>query len=231
MELPTNTLIHWDNDLEQLIKDECEISYSYYLLHNLSFIRYSKLNNYISIPVMVIGTFTGASSVGSAALFGNTTIASIVIGLIIILLNSLQAISSYFKFSQLSEAHKIAAVSYQKVSRYLEIELALPRKERSPARVILKVLKNEIDRLMETSPIIQPVIIDQYNKKYGNEKAKKPSIVNGLKSVVVNDEVVLTGSNNSPVDNTANSLKTPGFSKTTINISEDNYINQLNAHS
>jgi len=231
MELPTNTLIHWDNDLEQLIKDECEISYSYYLLHNLSFIRYSKLNNYINIPVMIIGTFTGASSVGSAALFGNTTIASIVIGLIIILLNSLQAISSYFKFSQLSEAHKIAAVSYQKVCRYLEIELALPRKERSPARVILKVLKNEIDRLMETSPIIQPVIIEQYNKKYGDEKAKKPSIVNGLKSVVVNDEIVLTGSNNSPVDNTANSLKTPGFSKTTINISEDNYINQLNAHS
>jgi deoxycytidine triphosphate deaminase len=79
MELPNSTLIHWDNDLEQLIKDECEISYSYYLLHNLSFIRYSKLNNYINIPVMVIGTFTGASSVGSAALFGNTTIASIVI--------------------------------------------------------------------------------------------------------------------------------------------------------
>ena len=231
MELPNSTLIHWDNDLEQLIKDECEISYSYYLLHNLSFIRYSKLNNYINIPVMVIGTFTGASSVGSAALFGNTTIASIVIWLIIILLNSLQAISSYFKFSQLSEAHKIAAVSYQKVSRYLEIELALPRKERSPARVILKVLKNEIDRLMETSPIIQPVIIDQYNKKYGNEKAKKPSIVNGLKSVVVNDEVVLTGSNNSPIDNTANPLKTPTINKTNINISEDNYINQLNAHS
>ena len=76
---------------------------------------------------------------------------------------------------------------------------------------------------METSPIIQPIIIDQYNKKYGNEKAKKPSIVNGLKSVVVNDEIVLTGSNNSPVDNTT---------KQNINISEsDNYINQLNAHS
>jgi hypothetical protein len=84
---------------------------------------------------------------------------------------------------------------------------------------------------METSPIIQPVIIDQYNKKYGNEKAKKPSIVNGLKSVVVNDEVVLTGSNNSPIDNTANPLKTPTINKTNINISEDNYINQLNAHS
>jgi len=220
MELPTNTLIHWDNDLEQLIKDECEISYSYYLLHNLSFIRYSKLNNYINIPVMVIGTFTGASSVGSAALFGNTTIASIVIGLIIILLNSLQAISSYFKFSQLSEAHKIAAVSYQKVSRYLEIELALPRKERSPARVILKVLKNEIDRLMETSPIIQPVIIEQYNKKYGNEKAKKPSIVNGLKSVIINDEIILTVPN-SPIDNTANPLKVPKSLNTIINISEE----------
>jgi hypothetical protein len=79
---------------------------------------------------------------------------------------------------------------------------------------------------METSPIIQPIIIDQYNKKYGDEKAKKPSIVNGLKSVVVNDEVVLTVSNNSPVDNTANPLRTPAFSKTNINISEsENYIN------
>jgi hypothetical protein len=176
---------------------------------------------------MIIGTFTGASSVGSASLFGNTTTASVVIGLIIILLNSLQAVSSYFKFSQLSEAHKIASVSYQKVSRYLEIELALPRKERSPARVILKILKNEINRLMETSPIIQPVIIDEYNKKYGDEKAKKPSIVNGLKSVVINDEIILTAPN-SPVDNTANPLKA---SKNITESESENYINQLNAHS
>lgn len=198
MELPNNTIIHWDSELEQLIKDECEICYSYYLLHNLSYIRYSKLNNYISLPVMVIGTFTGASSVGSTVIFGDSKISSIIIGLVIILLNSLQAISSYFKFSQLSEAHKIASSSFQKVSRYLEIELSLPRKERSAPKIILKVLKNEIARLMETSPIIQPVIIDEYNKKYSNEKAKKPAIVNGLKSVIINDDVILTISGSSP---------------------------------
>jgi hypothetical protein len=114
--------------------------------------------------------------------------ASIGIGLIIILLNSLQAVSSYYKFSQLSEGHKIASISFQKVSRYLEIELSLPRHERSTPKVILKILKNEIDRLLETSPIIQPIIIDQYNKKYKDERAKKPAIVNGLKIVVINKD-------------------------------------------
>jgi hypothetical protein len=100
--------------------------------------------------------------------------------------------------SSLSEAHKIASSSFQKVSRYLEIELSLHRKERSAPKIILKVLKNEIARLMETSPIIQPVIIDEYNKKYSNEKAKKPAIVNGLKSVIINDDVILTISGSSP---------------------------------
>jgi hypothetical protein len=183
----TNLDIRWDDELENLIKDECEVCYSYYLLHNLSYLRYSKLNNYINVPSMIIGTFTGATSMGSQSLFGGSSLASVFIGVIIILLNSLQAINTYFKFSQLSEAHKIASISFQKISRYLEIELTLPRRERSIPKVIMKILKNEIDRLMETSPIIQPYIIKQYNKLYGNEKAKKPAIVNGLKIVVIND--------------------------------------------
>jgi len=188
MEIQQTVDIHWDNELENLIKDECEICYSYYLLHNLSYIRYSQFNTYISLPVMILSTVTGATSMGSSVLFNNSNMASIGIGLIIILLNSLQAISSYYKFSQLSEGHKIASISFQKVSRYLEIELSLPRKERSTPKVILKVLKNEIDRLLETSPMIQPVIIDQYNKKYKNEHAKKPAIVNGLKIVIINKD-------------------------------------------
>ena len=188
MEIQQTVDIHWDDELENLIKDECEICYSYYLLHNLSFIRYSQFNTYISLPVMILSTVTGATSMGSSVLFNNSNMASIGIGLIIILLNSLQAVSSYYKFSQLSEGHKIASISFQKVSRYLEIELSLPRKERSTPKVILKVLKNEIDRLLETSPMIQPIIIEQYNKKYKDDNAKKPAIVNGLKIVVINKD-------------------------------------------
>ena len=53
MELPQiNQNINWDDDLEKLIKDESEICYSYYILHNLSYIRFSKLNNYINLPVL-----------------------------------------------------------------------------------------------------------------------------------------------------------------------------------
>jgi hypothetical protein len=183
-----NVKIIWDDDLEKLIKDECEISYSYYLLHNLSYIRFSHINNYINLPVMILSSLTGASSMGSSAIFNNVYISSIVIGLVILLLNSLQAINTYFKFSQLSEAHRIASISFQKVSRYLEIELSLPRKQRSDPKIILKVLKNEIDRLMETSPLIEQVIIDKYNKKYKDERASKPAIVNGLKIICINDE-------------------------------------------
>jgi len=183
-----NQNIYWDDELEHLIKDESEICYSYYILHNLSFIRFSKLNNYINLPVLIIGTFTGASSMGAQTLFGNSPLSSVFIGVIIIILNSLQAINSYFKFSQLSEGHKIASIQFQKISRYLELELTLPRKERSSPKIILKILKDDINRLMETSPIIQPVIIEEYNKKYGTEKAKKPAIVNGLKIVIINED-------------------------------------------
>jgi hypothetical protein len=189
MELPQmNQNIYWDDELEHLIKDESEICYSYYILHNLSFIRFSKLNNYINLPVLIIGTFTGASSMGAQTLFGNSPLSSVFIGVIIIILNSLQAINSYFKFSQLSEGHKIASIQFQKISRYLELELTLPRKERSSPKIILKILQEDINRLMETSPIIQPVIIEEYNKKYATEKAKKPAIVNGLKIVIINED-------------------------------------------
>jgi len=190
-----NENVHYSDELEQLIKDEAEMAYSYYLLHNLSFIYFNKLNNYINIPVMILSTITGSASVGSSSLFGDSNMASIIIGLVIILLNSLQGVNTYFKYAQLAEAHKIASVSFIKISRFLELEMSLPRKERQDPNVILKVLKSEMDRLLETSPIIQPNIISQYNERYKEEKnknIKQPAIVNGLKSVIINKSIVET---------------------------------------
>ena len=193
-----NENVHYSDELEQLIKDEAEMAYSYYLLHNLSFIYFNKLNNYINIPVMILSTITGSASVGSSSLFGDSNLASIIIGLVIILLNSLQGINTYFKYAQLAEAHKIASVSFIKISRFLELEMSLPRKERQDPNIILKVLKSEMDRLLETSPIIQPNIICQYNERYKEDKnknIKQPAIVNGLKSVIINKSIVETPTN------------------------------------
>lgn len=194
----TNENIHYSDELENLIKEEAETSYSYYLLHNLSFIYFNNLNNWINIPVMILSTITGSASVGSASLFGDSNTASVVIGLIIICLNSLNGINTYFKFAQLAEAHKIASISFIKISRFLELELSLPRKERQDPNIILKVLKSEMDRLLETSPIIPPNIIKEYNIKYESEKGKgikQPAIVNGLKSVIINKTIIETPKN------------------------------------
>ena len=180
--------IKWNSQLEKVLSKEAERCMCYSVLHRESESRYSSLNNYIALPCIVLSTVAGASSVGSSSLFGDAQIASVVIGGGSIFVGILNTFGSYFNWARRSESHKSSSVQYGKLHRFLMIELSLPRSSRMNARDLLKTMRDQIDRLFETSPAIPEPIIKLFKVKYGETTdISRPEIANGLDPVIVYD--------------------------------------------
>lgn len=179
--------VSWNSQLERVISDEGERSLCFTWLHSKSEKLYSNYSTYITLPVIILSTLAGAGSIGSSSLFGGSTVANIMIGGISLSVATLNTVASYFSWAKRSEAHKIAATSYAKIYRFILIELALPRSERIAAKDMLKIVREQCDRLSETSPQIPDTVIRMFKQFFGDSTpdVKKPEITNGLDPIYV----------------------------------------------
>ena len=182
--------VSWNSQLERVISDEGERCLCFSWLHSKSEKRFSKLNTYISIPVIVMSTVAGSASIGSQSLFNGSQAGNICIGLISLSVGVMNTVSSFFSWAKRSESHRIAAITYQKIYRFILIELALPRKERMAARDMLKIVRDQCDRMQETSPQIPEFVIQEFKDKFAKTTPdlKKPEITNGLDPIIIYNE-------------------------------------------
>jgi hypothetical protein len=179
--------VSWHSQIERVLADEGERCLCFSWLHTKSQKMFSKLSTYISLPVIVMSTVAGSASIGSQSLFNDPQTASIAIGVVSLSVGVLNTVSSYFGWAKRSESHRIAAMTYEKVYRFIMIELAMPRGERIAAKDMLKVVRDQCDRLQETSPQIPDPIINEFKKNFGESTpdVKKPEITNGLDPIFV----------------------------------------------
>lgn len=178
--------LHYTTELEQIMGSEGEKCICYKWLHEKSETHYAYLNHWIALPVTVLSTITGASSIGSSSMFEDARIAGFAIGGVSLSIGVLNTIGDYFSFSKRSEGHRYAAVNYGKIYRFLQVELALPRTERMGAKDLLKTIREQIQRLEETSPQIPEFIIKRFKREFPQEKyphMAMPELLNGLEPI------------------------------------------------
>ena len=175
----------YNSHLEELIAAEGEKALAFQWLHDQAEKRYTQFNTYIALPVIILSTMSGTASIGQKALFGDTPVAAIGIGLVSILVGILNTVASFFAWAKRAEGHRIANITYSKLHRYISIELALPREQRVPAKHFLKNIRENIDRLNETSPQVPQVIIAAFQKRFEPvpPDISIPEICNGLHKV------------------------------------------------
>lgn len=177
--------VQWNPQLEKILAHEAERCLCYSVLHRLCEQRYSRLNNYIALPSIVLSTLAGTASVGSSALFGTSPAASIVIGGVSISVGILNTLGSYFGWARRAEGHKSSYVQYGKLHRFLLIELSLPAEQRMTATDLLKTMREQIDRLFETSPPIPPEVVEVFKKEHKEDRISRPEIANGLDPIEI----------------------------------------------
>jgi hypothetical protein len=179
--------LQYNTHLEEVIAAEAEKSLVLRWLHDQSEKRYSKLNTFVAFPVIVISALAGTASIGQESLFGNSDAAPIVIGVMSLAVSVLNVIGNYFSWAKRAEGHRISGINYAKLHRWISIELALPRDQRVPAKHFLKEIREQIDRLNETSPAIPQQSVDAFSTKMKNlgSNITLPEICNQIHNVEV----------------------------------------------
>lgn len=183
--------ITWNIELEELLRDEGEKALGSSWIHSQCEVYYGKRNQWVAIPCIILSTLSGSASVGSQTMFSDAKTASLAIGGVSIFVGILQTLGSFWAFAKLQEAHHNADVQWSKLHRFIAVELTLPRTERVNARDMLKICRDTIERLSETSPLIPDVVVNLFKHKFGKDYADVavPDRANGLKRLKINPHI------------------------------------------
>ena len=156
--------IEWKTEHEIILVEWADKAMCYRWLHARSHQAYSKTNAWFTIPVIIMSTLTGTANFAQDRF--STEIRpymQMAIGAVNIFAGILTTIAQFLKVGELNEAHRVSSISWDKFYRNIKVELAKSRDERTNVGHMLKMCKEEFDRLMETSPTINEKIIAQFN--------------------------------------------------------------------
>jgi hypothetical protein len=179
--------VSWNDNLEKYFADTGEKANCLAWVHKRAEEVYSHRRTFIDLPVIVISSLTGFLSASSTSLFeGQEKMSSILLGVASLLVSVINTIGTYFAWAKRAEAHRLSAIQYARLYRFLAIELNLPREERMTPTDLLKYTKDAYDRLQEVSPLIPPELINEFRKKFGkNAEISKPEELNGLDKITI----------------------------------------------
>jgi hypothetical protein len=183
----TNIEVEWTVEHEQILIEWADKAMCYRWLHSRSNMLYSTLNAWYTIPVIVISTLTGTANFAQERVpLAYQSYYVMIVGAFNILAGIITTIQQFLKITQLNEAHRVSGIAWDKFYRNIKIEIAKHPKERIHATQMLKLCKEEFDRLMETSPVIPEKMISLFKESFKKSDAYlkiiKPEICDALVS-------------------------------------------------
>lgn len=160
-------LVEWSPENETIMVEWCDIAQCYKWLHAKAHAIYKSKNAWFTIPAIVLSTISGTASFAQTSLpIEYQAYSPMAIGGINIFIGILTTVQQYLKISELNEAHRVSSISWDKFARNIRIELAKHPDERMDAGSFLKMNRQEFDRLMETSPMIDDNIVEEFKSKF-----------------------------------------------------------------
>ena len=191
--------IHYSETLEALLKREGERALALRWAHEAAQRHCAGWDRYIQIPSIILSFLSGTGAVGADTLLpfqGGMQL----VGFISVFVGILGSIQSYLEFARRAEAHRNAALSFEKIHRMLSVELSLPRCERKPASELIDLLKKEIDVLAESSPLLPSAVKLAFKEQFHDlSGVSLPPILNGLEPLQVAVEIAAAPATPRPV--------------------------------
>jgi len=176
-EMPPIIKIEWTTEHEEILIEWADKAMCYRWLHSKAHSLYSTLNAWYTIPVIVISTLTGTASFAQERVpLPYQSFFIMAVGGFNLLAGIVTTIQQFLKITQLNEAHRVSTIAWDKFYRNIKIELAKHPTERLDPKQMLKMNKEEFDRLIETSPNIPDKIIAQF-KDYFSDQALFDKII------------------------------------------------------
>lgn len=166
-------VVQWTPEHEKILIEWADKALCYKWLHEKSHMVYSSRNTWFTIPVIIMSTLTGTANFAQDRIPAEYVNAyTIGVGAVNILAGILTTIQQFLKISEYNESHRVSSISWGKFYRNIKVELAKSPSERVPALQLLKVSKDEYDRLIETSHAIDQKIIKKFKDTFSGGEIK-----------------------------------------------------------
>lgn len=146
----------------ELLSRWFEICTSYNRLHYLSCQYYKRMNHCFMIPIISISTCTGALNL-MMSFVDTMKDMQIALGVLGLITGVLTSIYNFMEIAQLQEKHDMYANQFEKHARSIEMEMVLNSNTYISIGEYIKILKADLDRLIDNGPIIPMNILK--NKK------------------------------------------------------------------
>lgn len=179
--------MEWSDEHENILVDWADKAMCYRWLHAQANAKFATAARWFTIPVIIISTLTGTANFAQERVPTDyIPLFVMAVGALNIIAGIISTIAQFLKLNELNESHRVSSIAWDKFYRNIKIELAKNPRERVPVGQMIKMSKEEFDRLMETSPVIDQVIISKFNKTFKDKeeflKIKKPEICDDLVS-------------------------------------------------
>jgi len=183
----------WTKQQENLMAEWSDKSGCYRWLHDRCEKKYTMMNMWITIPVIILTTLTGTANFALDGFVPPNDAdakkyAQAGIGAVSIFAGILTTLGNFLRFAQGSESHRVAGIAWGKFQRQIAVELAIAPKDRIDCMDFLKICRAELDRLIEQSPPIPDDIIVEFKKEFEDKPhVKKPEICDGMEHTTIFD--------------------------------------------
>ena len=164
--------IEWTPEHEQILIEWADKAMCYRWLHSKSNNMYNTLNAWYTIPVIIISTLTGTANFAQERVpLEYQHFFVMIVGGFNIMAGIITTIQQFLKITQLNESHRVSSIAWDKFYRNIKIELAKHPSERIEPKQMLKMSKEEFDRLIETSPNIPEKIVEQFKTNFFSQES------------------------------------------------------------
>jgi len=179
--------VTWTVTLEDNFAQTGEKANGLSIMHKRAESIFARRKTYIDLPVIVGSGAVAFLNAGSSSLFaGNAQLAATALGVASLTIGIINTIGTYFGWAKRAEGHRMSAIHYAKLYRFINVELRLPREQRMQPGDFLKYVKDQYDRLAEMSPLIPSSITKGFAaqmEKYMD--ISKPEETNGLNKIEI----------------------------------------------
>jgi hypothetical protein len=178
--------VSWTVILEEYFAQTGEKANGLAIMHKRAESVFTRRKTYIDLPVIIGSGVIAFLNAGSSSLFSDHQMAATSLGVGSLVVGILNTTGTYFGWAKRSEGHRMSAIHYAKLYRFINVEMRLPREERMQPGDFLKYVKDQYDRLAELSPLIPGSIAKDFNQQMAKYMdISKPDETNGLNKIEI----------------------------------------------
>jgi hypothetical protein len=212
------TAVEWTPHHEKILIDWADKAICYKWLHEKSHREFARKSRWFTIPVIIMSTLTGTANFAQDRIPSEyINMATMLIGGVNLIAGVITTVQQFLKINELNESHRISAISWGKFHRNLQVELAKAPSERTQVMHLIKVAKEEYDRLIETSNPIPNHVIALFKKTFSGEN------IAGINEDQLNNKQIMFDELSKPeICDSLESVKRSLYKETVIDIEHKN---------